>query len=235
MSPHRRPMKIAGLLILIGIIAGIFSVVPAIEASNYLTLVATEEIQVFSGAFFQFLMIPAYIGFAVCIYPLIRLSSNRLSLGFVGFRLISGTFHFIGVILLPLFLIVSQEFMRAGADATYLQTLGELLRISRDLVNHVAVILALTLGDLLLFVALYRGKFIPRVLAIWGFLASGLAMLASFLILFGLAQVISPLYLTMNMPLAFHSLIFAGWLILRGVDTTALSIAPSQQKLAVSQ
>lgn len=220
MNINRRATMFAGALIIISTIAGVLSVVPAIEQSNYLVLVSANETQVIAGAFFQFIMILTYVGFALCLYPALKLSNETLSLGFMGARLITGVFHFVGVILLPLFLILSQEFAHVGApEASYFHTLGELLRIGRDLVNHVAVIVSLMLGDMLLFFILYQSKFIPRWLSIWGFLGSGFAMLASFLVLFGVTEVVTPLYLGMNGPLALQSLIFAFWLIIKGFNS----------------
>lgn len=223
MNTTRRATIIAGVLIIVSMIAGVLSIVPAIEEADYLILVSAHENQVIVGAMFQFIMIPAYVGFALCLYPALRMKNEALSLGFVGFRLIAGMFHFIGVILLPLFLILSQEFVQAGApDASYFQTLGELLRAGRDLVNHVALILALSVADLLLFFILFQSKFVPRWLSAWGFIGTGLTMLASFLVLSRLVAVVTPLYLLMNMPLALNSLILAIWLITKGFDPNVL-------------
>ena len=221
MNETRRATTIAGVLIIISIIAGVLSVVPSVENPDYLVGVSEHENQIRMGAFFQFLLIPAYVGFSLCLYPVLKKKHETLSLGFVGFRFISAVFHFVGVIILPLFLIMSQEFVQAGApDPSYFQTIGELLRIGRDLVNHVAVILALSIGDLLLFFMLYQSRLIPRWLSVWGFLGIGLAMVASFLVLFGLTEVVSPVYLGMNALLALHSLILAIWLIVKGFDLT---------------
>lgn len=72
MKRNRRATIIAGVLIIAGMIAGIFSVVPVIEQADYLSNTASHANQVFVGAFFQFLMIPAYVGFALCLYPALK-------------------------------------------------------------------------------------------------------------------------------------------------------------------
>ena len=134
-----------------------------------------------------------------------------------------GHVPFIGVILLPLFLVLGQEFAQASAsDAAYFGVLGELLRTGRDLVNHVALIIALSMGDLLLFYILCQSRFVPRWLSAWGIIGAVSTMLASFLVLFRLAAVVTPLYLVMNAPLALQSLVMAMWLITRGFDTSSL-------------
>ncbi|MFC7584394.1 DUF4386 domain-containing protein [Nonomuraea antimicrobica] len=205
------------MLVIVGMVAGVLSVVPVLEEPDYLALVSANESQLVSGAIFQFVMIPACAGFALCLYPVLRRENEALGLGFVGFRLIAVAFHFVGVILLPLFLVLGQEFARVGVSgASHIEGLGELLRTARDLVNHVALIVSLSLGDLLLFGVLYRSRLVPRWLSAWGLLGAGSAGLASFLVLVGLTEVVTPLYLAMNVPSALQSVVLALWLIVRG-------------------
>ena len=225
MNANRRRTAIAGVLVIVGMIAGALSIVPVLEEPDYLVLISTHESEVILGAGFQFIMIPAYVGFALCLYPTVRIGNEALSLGFVGFRLIAGMFHFVGVILLPLFLVLGQEFVQAGgSDASSIAVLGELLRAGRDLVNHVALIISLSIGDLLLFYILYQSRLVPRWLSAWGIIGTGLTMLASFFVLFRLVDVVTPLYLGMNAPLALQSLVLAMWLITRGFDTSSLEL-----------
>ncbi|MFI6734231.1 DUF4386 domain-containing protein [Nonomuraea sp. NPDC050451] len=224
MDKNRRAAAIAGALVIVGMIAGMLSIVPVLEESHYLALISAHENQVIVGAVSQFIMIPAYVGFALYLYPTLRMENEALSLGFLGFRLIAATFHFIGVILLPLFLVLGQEFAQADTSgASHLEALGELLRTARDLVNHVALIISLGLGDLLLFYMLYRSRFVPRWLSAWGLVGAGSAILASFLVLVRLTDVVTPLYLAINAPLALQSLVLAIWLIARGFDTKTLA------------
>ena len=197
---------------------------PILNAPDYLIKVSANEIQVLIGAFFQFIMIPAYIGFALSLYPILRKYNEGLALGFVGFRIIAGTFHLIGVIILPLFLILSQEFIKAGApDSSYFQTIGGLLRSGRDLVNHVAMILSLSLGGLMFFYVLYQSKLVPRWLSGWGFVGTTLTILASLLLLFRLIDVITPIYIVLNLPLALQEMVLAVWLIVKGFNPSAIA------------
>lgn len=198
------------------------SIVDVVEESDHLALVAAHEGEILRGAGFQFVMIPATVGFALLLHPTLRIGNEALSLGFVGFRLLAGAFHLIGVLLLRLMRVVGQQFLQSGgANTAEVEAIGSLLRTGRDLVNHVAVIVALGLGDLLLFSILHRKRMVPRWLSAWGFVGTGLTLLASLLLLFGVTGVVTPLYLGMNAPLALQSLALATWLIMRGLDTTA--------------
>ncbi|MFF4189894.1 DUF4386 domain-containing protein [Nonomuraea sp. NPDC001831] len=220
MHTNRRATAIAGALVILGMIAGALSVVPAVDEPRRLALAPAHEGQVLLGAVAQSIMIPAYVGFALLLYPMVRAGNEALSLGFLGFRLIAATFHFVGVITLPLFLVLGQKLTQADAAAAPgIEAAGEVLRTARDLVNHVALIISLSLGDLLLFRILWRSRSVPRWLSGWGFLAIAAAVSASFLVLLRVIDVVTPLYLAMNAPLALQSFVFAVWLMTRGFVT----------------
>jgi hypothetical protein len=232
MDTNRRGTAIAGVLTLLGMLAGALSIVPVLEEPDYLVLVSAHQHEILFGAGAQLLMIPAYLGSALYLYPTLRRGDEALSLGFVSLRLIAVTFHLVGVILLPLFLILGEASVHgAGAAPSNLEVLGELLRSGRDLVNHVALIIALVIGDLLLFRILYRWRLVPRWLSIWGFLGAGLALAASSMVLFGMADIVTPLYLILNAPLAAQTLLLALWLIRRGFNVTSLDRAPAVQRV----
>jgi hypothetical protein len=86
MDSNRKTAIMAGILIIIGMVAGILSVVPSVESSDYLTEVSANKNQVLTGAFFQFTLFPIYIGFALILYPMIRKYNESLAIGFVSFR-----------------------------------------------------------------------------------------------------------------------------------------------------
>lgn len=221
MDVKKTNTKIAGALILLGIVVGILSVVPAVEGADYLSETAAHQSQVLIGALCQFLLVPIYIGFALLLYPMLKQYRENLAIGFVGFRIISGVFQLIGVILLPLFLLLSQQFLQAQAsDLGYFELIGELLRLGRDLANHLGVMLATGLGNLMFYYILYKTKWVPRWLSSWGLLGNSLAMLASFLILFGLIDVISSEFAVMTIPLVLQELVLAIWLLRKGFDIT---------------
>ncbi len=219
MSEKKTATRGAGLLILLGMIAGLLSVSPGVDGGDFITAVAAHKTQVMAAAFFQIVMMAAYVGFAVVLYPLLKRHSEGLAAGFLGFRLIGGAFILLGALLLPLLVSVSSEFVHgANAGEAHLPSLGRLLRTGRDLVNHVGMILATNLGSLFLYALLFRAGWVPRWLSVWGLLGVVLAMSASLLVLFGLVAVVTPTYLALNLPLVGQELVFAVFLIARGFD-----------------
>lgn len=220
MNSDRNIAIAAGILIFAGMVAGMLSVVPAVESADYLTEVSANQNKVLIGAFFQFTLVPIYIGFALLLYPILRKYNEGLAIGFVSFRIIAAIFQLIGVIILPLFLLLSQEFIKSTtSDLLYFQTLGDVLKLGRDLANHVGMMLATGLGNLILFYIFYKTKLIPRWLSSWGLIGNILAMLASFLILFRLIDVITPHFIVLTIPLVLQEIGLAIWLIAKGFNS----------------
>lgn len=218
--PSRRRATTAGVLVFAGMAAGLMSVVPVLEQDDYFGSLPTHSAEVVSGALFQVLMIPAYAGFALALYPSLRRASAGLAAGFLGFRLMACGFHLLAAAMLPLLLDLAQGHGTAAPDAATYEILAETLRRARDLVNHVAVIVSLGLGDLLLFTLLYRWQLVPRWLSLWGLCGAGLAILASLLVLSQALEVVAAPYLSLNAPLALQSLVLGAWLIGRGLHET---------------
>ena len=219
MNADRIAAILAGVLYFLGLVAGVLSVVPVIDLPDYLTQVSAHIGQVTSGAFFQFLMMAAYVGMAITLYPILKRHNESLALGYVGFRLVAAAFIVIGVILLLLLLTLSQEFIRAGAPvSSHFQTIGEILRTGRDLVNHVGMILVLSMGGLLFCYLLYLTELVPRWLSGWGLVGTAVTITASFLFMFRIIELMTSVY--MNFPLALQEMVFAVWLIVKGFRQT---------------
>jgi len=219
MNSNKQISRIAGILILTGMVAGILSVVPSVESADYLKEIYSNRSQVLIGAIFQFLLVPIYIGFALVLFKTLKSYNENSAIGFVGFRLIAGVFQIFGVILIPLFIYLSKTYLNlSGENLLYFESLGEMLKIIRDLTNHLGVMVATGLGNLLLYYILFSGKFIPKWLSVWGIIGNILIILASFLILFQFVDVISTAYITVTVILVLQELNLAIWLIVKGLD-----------------
>ena len=220
MNADRKIAILAGALYILGIIAGALSVVPVIDVPDYLVQISAHAIQVSSGALFQFLMTAAYVGMAITLYPILKKYNESLALGYVGFRLIAVVFNVIGVIILFLLSTLSQEFVKAGAPVlSYFQTIGELLRTGRDLVNHAGVILVLSMGGLMFYYLLYQTKLVPRWLSSWGLAGTAVTIAASCLFMFRIINLTTSVFI--DLPLVLQEVVFAIWLIVKGVNPSA--------------
>lgn len=228
---NRKVTTTAGWLYIIGIVAGLLSVAHAVDAPDYLIKASAQANQVILAAFFHVLMAPAYVGIAISLYPVLKQFNPYLALGFASFRIIAGVFIIIGVVLLLLILTLSQEFVSAGTPgASFFQVVGGLLQAGRDLVNHVAMILAVSFGGLMFYIMLYQTKLIPRWLSSWGLVGTILAILASLLVMFRIIGIITTIYIVLNIPMALQEMVLAVWLIAKGFNGKNKSDRPYQAR-----
>jgi hypothetical protein len=224
MDTNRKNTIIAGALCLLGFISGILSIAYAVDDPEYLIKTAANVNQTLFAALFQFVMIIAYLGIAIILYPIIKKFNERLALGFLSFRIIGTVFILIGVIILLLILTISQDYVREeNSNLSMFQLIGGLLRTSRDYVNHIAMIVSLNIGGIMLYLLLYKARLVPTWLSVWGIIGAIMTITASFLIMFRLIDIITPEYMIMNVPIALQELTFAIWLIFKGFDKKVLS------------
>ncbi|MDQ6422032.1 DUF4386 domain-containing protein [Paenibacillus sp. LHD-117] len=223
----RRSASITGVLLIAGLVTGIFSVVPAVDGSDYLVKAFTNEDQVLIGSFSQLLMVVSYVGIPILMYPILSKYNKGLALGSVAFGIIAGVFIIIGVIILLLLLTLSHEFSKVGTlNVSYFHTLGGLLREGRDLVNHVATTLAFVLAMFLFNCIFYQTKLVPRWLSVSALIGAALSILASLLFMVRFIG-LDVTYIMLNIPIAFKQLVLAIWLIIKGFNRAEQHSVPN--------
>ncbi len=223
MHSIKRKIKFVGFLFIAAMAAGIFSVAPAIDSTNYLTEAAANSNQVIIGAICQFMMALIYLAIAILLYPIVKKFGKSLAIGFLSLRIMTATLVIFGTILLMSILALSQEFIKhSPQDTLSFEVLGNVLKITRDYINHVFMILVLCTGNFMLYILLIKSKLIPKWLSIWGLLGTLLSALASILILFQVVEIITPEYLILNVPTAIAELILGIWLITKGMNENEL-------------
>jgi hypothetical protein len=160
---------------------------------------------------------------ALALHPVLRRHGPTAAAGFLDFRIAAGVLNMVGAIVLLLLLDLSGRFVGAGAPvSSYFQTMGALLRSTRDGMNHVAMMLAVIVGDALYYWILYRARLVPRWLSVWGFAGLALTMCASVLVMCRLIDVVTPAYVALMAVLALQQLALAMWLIVKGLSESAM-------------
>jgi hypothetical protein len=226
MNSNRKTAIIVGVLFITATVAGILSVVfsgSILDAPDYLIKVSANESRVIIGALFVLIMAFACTGIAIWLYPVIRKHNEALALGSVGFRLIEGVFHLVGVIGLLSLVTLSQEYVKAGApDASYFQSLGTLLLAARDWAGVLGSF-AFILGALMYYYIFYQSKLIPRWLSVWGLIGVPLWIAAELLIMFGLIESFSTNAILLDIPIGLNEMVLAVWLIVKGFNSSAIA------------
>ena len=157
----------------------------SLDGMDNLESVSINSNAILIRAFMQFILGLIYASIPIILYTLLKKINTSLTIGFLVFRIISVGFIFIGWLSILLLLALSQEFVISGSpELLYFKTLDNLLRSGRDLINHVAMPLILSVGNLMFYSILYQSKIIPNWLSLWGLIATILSsVLASLLLL----------------------------------------------------
>ncbi len=232
MNP-RKTARIVGVLFIIATAAPLLSVafVPIIFGPASLAnvwLLAANENQIRIGALLEFAMAAAVAAIPICMYPILKKQNESMALGYVVGRLVEGVMFTIGVISLLALLTLSKEFALAGApSAAYYQTIGTTILAIR-LAESVFAQFSFSLGSLMFYYLLYKSKLVPRWLSGWSLIGAVLFLASAFLAMFGYGSE-STIYLLMNAPGGLGEMVFAGWLIIKGFNPSALN-SPSTQR-----
>jgi len=217
MNTYREISIVVGVLYILGFVAGIVSIAPVVDNSDYLAKSAVNSNQINTAAYFQFLMAFFYIGIAIILFPLLKIYNERLAIGFLSFRIIAVLFVLIGTIILLLILKLSQEYVKMSpSDSSYYHVIGNLLKTARDLVNHVGMIIMLCIGGIMLYIIMIQSGLIPMWISVWGLLGSSIAIIASVLVMTKFLEILTPTYMILNIPIVLQEIVFAVWLIVKG-------------------
>ena len=227
MNSNRMNAVVVGVLFIIGTVTGTIAAIignPILDAPDYLTNISANESQIIIGTFLVFLMGVACAGIGLALYPIMKKYSTGLAIGVVGFRVAEGILEILGGVITIGLLALSQEFVKAGApDAAYFQTIGAIIKAGDAWLSNGAALLLWCIGALMYYTVFYQYRLVPRWLSGWGLVGIALTTISSVLVMlhiipgFGTVQVVS------NLPIALQEMVFAVWLIAKGVNPSAVA------------
>lgn len=225
MNAHRKSAIAVGVLFIIGTVSGVLSgliTAPILDAPDYLSKVAENEHQIMLSALFVLSMGLSLAMIPVVIFPILKKQNEALALGYVVFRGALETFTYMAIAISWFLLIgLSRGYLQASTlESSHFQILGDLLLNVDDQVNHVLKIV-FPLGALIFNTLLFQSKLVPRWLSVWGILAVALHFTEGLLTLFGVLPMDAET--VMALPIFLQEMVFAGWLIVKGFDASALA------------
>ena len=232
MNAYRRNAFLAGVLYIIGTVAGMASLVlsaPVRDTQNLLAGVVANAGQVRIATLFVMLMGLSLAMVPIVLYSVLRRYNEVLALGYVVFR---GALETIGYFVTPviwlLLLDVGQLYAQAGdAAAAGFQAQGALLLKAGELSSLTGIVFCL--GALMFYAVLYQSRLVPRWLSVWGLAAVIPYLAAAALALFALLDPLSTTATLMQIPLALQEMVLAVWLIVKGFNPSAIASVPSRQ------
>ena len=191
---------------------------PYLSAPDYLAVTYPNRMAVVAGILLEFACVIAIPLIAVFLYPVLRKYSAALAVGYVGFRFFEAVFFLMTELNKLSLISVSQLYLgSSGVDADFFRNLGASI-VARDAWLFTMYVVIFALGALIVNVALYRTRLVPRVFSIWGVAAAALMLAGMVMVMFELN--VGPLEnvweLIFASPIAVQEMALALWLIVKG-------------------
>jgi len=229
MGKIRKVSLTIGVLIILSICVGIMSIVPSVDVPDYLSEAYPNSIQVLIAALSQVVMSLIYVAISVLLFVVIKKYDESSAFGYLCLRTISQVFNLLGTLTIVLLLALSREYMETDStNSASIKILGILLKSGRDYLNHVLMIVLTSISGIILFILTLRTKLIPEWLSVFGLIGSVVSIFASLLVLFQIIDVITPIYVMLNLPLLIQDLIFAIWLMTKGFSESTNHFDPAK-------
>lgn len=217
----------AGILYIIGTVAGVLSKVAAIApvsgTDDPLAAGAQHSGAVVTCALLVLLMGLSLAFVPVVLFPVLRRVDEVLAIGYLVVRGAVETVCYVLSAISFLLLLPLGEVMSAGPGTA--SPAG--VRLGRLLVDHADVSavtsLVFCLGSVMFYLLLYRSRIVPRWIAVWGLAAIPLYVAAYVLAMYGVIGTDSVAQSLLYIPLAVQEMVLAVWMIARGFRPAAVS------------
>ena len=224
---HRAAATTAGILLIIGTVAGILSKVvtlfPVHNADDPLAYAADHSGTVATGALLVLVMGLSLALVAVVLFPVLRRVDEALATGYLIIRGAVETTTYVVAAIALLLLVPLAETMSAGPGTASPAgvRLGTLVIDS----DGAGIIMSLVfcLGAALFYILLFRSRIVPRWITVWGFAGIPLYVAAYLLVMYGVVGINSSEVNLLCLPLAVQEMVLAVWMIARGFRPAAVS------------
>ena len=232
---HRAAATTAGILYIIGTVAGILSKVvayfPVHDADDPLSYAVKHSDAVATGALLVLVMGLSLAFVPVVLFPILRGVDEVLATGYLIIRGAVETAAYVMIAIAWLLLVPLAEAMSAGPGTASPAgvRLGTLV-IDSDGASAMLT-LVFCLGAVLFYVLLYRSRIVPRWITLWGFVGIPLYAAAYLLAMYGTISSNSSEQNLLQLPLGVQEMVLAVWMIARGFRP---ALASTASELAVA-
>ena len=229
---HRAAAMTAGILYIIGTVAGILSKAltsfPVHNADDPLAYAADHSGAVATGALLVLVMGLSLAFVPVVLFPVLRRVDEVLATGYLIIRGAVETTTYVIVAIAWLLLVPLAETMSAGPGTASPAgvRLGTLV-VDSDGASAI-MSLVFCLGGVLFYVLLYRSRIVPRWITVWGLAGIPLYLAAYLLAMYGVVGINSSEVNLLCLPLAVQEMVLAVWMIVRGFRPAVVSNTPER-------
>jgi hypothetical protein len=225
MNTYRATARVVGVLYILGFVVGILAQ-SALGAPGQLDTVSAKSMMIAIGALLWIIAAAGDAAHGVMMFPILKQNNERIALGYFGARIVKAAIIAVSALFILLQIPLGSEFLKASASETagtrdpfpltpYLQFLSALFTQSHAYTYQIGMVV-LGIAGLTLCYGLYRGKLIPEVFIIWGFIAYLSFLGGSALEILGFN-----LQLLHTIPGGLWEMSIGVWLIAKGFNSSA--------------
>jgi len=219
MNTYRTTAIIVGMIYLAGFVVGLVGtglIQSILGAPNYLSTVSVHSMMLAIGAIFWLMAVAGDAAHGVLMFPVLKLHSERLAIGYLASRIIDAVFLAIYALFVLLQIPLGSAYLKAAAPTTFsLQALSTVFIQATPYANNIGWI-ALGLAGVMLNAVFYRTKLVPRWIAVWGLVGYAIICCGMVSELMG-----SGLGLFSELPGGLWEMFMGVWLIAKGFNASA--------------
>lgn len=217
---YRTTAKIVGAMYLAGFVVGIGGMVliqAILGAPDHLATLPAKSMLLASGAVLWLLAAAWDAAHGVLMFPILKQHNERVAVGYLGFRIMDGLLIAIMVLFVLLQIPLGGEYLKAGAEASYLQALSTVLMQAQLDAYNIAMT-TLGISGLILCYGFYKARLIPRLLAVWGLVGYATILGGSVLEVLGFN-----LFSVHAIPGGLWEVFIGVWLIAKGFNSSTIA------------
>ena len=127
MNTYRTTARIVGALYLAGMVVGISGIVlfqSVLGAPDPLSAVSANTMLLAIGAILWLMAVVGDAAHGVLMFPVLKPHSERIAVGYLAFRILDAVFIAAMTLFILIQVPIGSEYLKAGADASYLQALS---------------------------------------------------------------------------------------------------------------
>ncbi len=239
MKSERLNTTLVGIALIMATVFGVMAAVvenPILSTTDYLIKISTNPSAIIIGAFLTTLMAICCAGVGMALYPLMKKYSVFLAIAIVGFRLAEAVFQIIigasQVSLIPLGQAVSSA---EPLELAAIQTIASTIKVGSDWLNTGAMTFCWRIAALMYYSIFYQNKLVPRWLSAWGLIGIMLSLGFSVAVTLNLIPANSDREMLFSLPIFIQELVFASWLIIKGLKLDSKVYRAGAPQFSASQ
>jgi uncharacterized membrane protein len=224
-NTYRTTARIVGAMYLAGFVVGITGIVllgSILSGPDHLATLPASSMLLAFGAVLWLMAAAWDAAHGVLMFPILKQHSERIAVGYLGFRIMDALFIAIMVLFILIQIPIGSEYLNAGAsDASYLQALSTVFMQAQLDAYNIAMT-TLGISGLILCYSFYKSKLVPRLLSVWGLVGYAVILCGSVLEVLGFnLQTIHAI------PGGLWEMFIGVWLIVKGFNPSAFVSKPA--------